>query len=1061
MAKNKVYIDIEINGKMQKVAVDAKNLGRSLEQVGEHAQTADRRLKGAAQASSNGTKNFSKMAQGLTGGLVPAYAAVAAQVFALSAAFNFLKNAADVQNLKAAQISYANSTGVAMQSLTKNIQAASGQMLGFQEAAQAAAIGAAKGFTGSQMADMATAAGKAAAALGRNYQDTFDRIVRGVSKAEPELLDELGVTLRLEKATKDYAAAIGQSQDSLTAAQRSQAVYVETMRQLNDNFGQVKQAVNPFQQLAVTMQNVARTVTEALLPGFIGIADFINKNAQAAVVVFAGLVGMVLLNITGLKEGVKSMFTGIGSSAASAGTSLKSTFTSWTDSALSGASAVVDKMEEVEQSLKSAAELQKGKAGSAAKAMMDKGASSKALARVAAGEDLSPVMKGALLKNLEKVKKELKETGETASKAFKGATLESVEKFEEELKAIGKTSLTTGQKIKRSMGKVAVGALKKVRSIAKLAASATKYVGWAAEKAAKGFKMLGKATVVLSIIGYILEGFEKVANAPATAIQGFINFVVKFASIMDKLINTIIAGVNKIPGIKVDVKSDLAGKAKEGLTSLGNAALEGMGYTGENGETALQTGVRREKQAAEEKQRVDDLIESYADLGKEMANLAEGARKKTGSSRTAAVANSIASLPIAGAMKEAAKSPEAKKAFDDMLKSIDIGAFGAVFASAVKAGDVAAVEKLQTAAGVYTASLTEIKDKTSNIKTLLKDGDPLQTRIFLQNLTAAAEAGDKAARTLGEEAGLAGILDNELGVSVDRLTKDLLALEARFKSISADKFALDMRKISSSANMRMFQEEDNRSIALQEKSLEIRRKRAELTQLEMVDITGKTVAEQEAHGLEVLAMERTISLMEKEKDILEDNLSVTYRLGRMIGDSLGSNLASAFNALIDGTKNLKTAFKDMALAILKDIAQMMAKLTAMAILKAALQGTGFGSFIGVPAKRYGGVVQDGKDLPGYAVGGVASGPQSGYPVMMHGTEAVVPLPNGKSIPVEMRGSNQNNNVTVNVSVEGSTRTEESSGPKAADLGKVIAQAVQQELQNQKRSGGILNPYGVA
>ena len=29
------------------------------------------------------------------------------------------------------------------------------------------------------------------------------------------------------------------------------------------------------------------------------------------------------------------------------------------------------------------------------------------------------------------------------------------------------------------------------------------------------------------------------------------------------------------------------------------------------------------------------------------------------------------------------------------------------------------------------------------------------------------------------------------------------------------------------------------------------------------------------------------------------------------------------------------------------------------------------------------------------------------------------------------------------------------------LGKVIANAVQKELQNQKRSGGILNPYGVA
>jgi hypothetical protein len=38
---------------------------------------------------------------------------------------------------------------------------------------------------------------------------------------------------------------------------------------------------------------------------------------------------------------------------------------------------------------------------------------------------------------------------------------------------------------------------------------------------------------------------------------------------------------------------------------------------------------------------------------------------------------------------------------------------------------------------------------------------------------------------------------------------------------------------------------------------------------------------------------------------------------------------------------------------------------------------------------------------GYRTGGIAVGPQSGYQATLHGTEAVVPLPDGKSIPVEM------------------------------------------------------------
>jgi hypothetical protein len=40
---------------------------------------------------------------------------------------------------------------------------------------------------------------------------------------------------------------------------------------------------------------------------------------------------------------------------------------------------------------------------------------------------------------------------------------------------------------------------------------------------------------------------------------------------------------------------------------------------------------------------------------------------------------------------------------------------------------------------------------------------------------------------------------------------------------------------------------------------------------------------------------------------------------------------------------------------------------------------------------------------GFQFGGVVSGPKSGYQATLHGTEAVVPLPNGRNIPVEMTG----------------------------------------------------------
>ena len=90
---------------------------------------------------------------------------------------------------------------------------------------------------------------------------------------------------------------------------------------------------------------------------------------------------------------------------------------------------------------------------------------------------------------------------------------------------------------------------------------------------------------------------------------------------------------------------------------------------------------------------------------------------------------------------------------------------------------------------------------------------------------------------------------------------------------------------------------------------------------------------------------------------------------------------------------------------------------------------------------------------------------SGYPAVLHGNEAVVPLPGNNKIPVELKGSGmnqQNNNVTVNVSVDGNGNANQSVEMKEGEsemLGKAISIAVQNELANQRRAGGMLSPYG--
>ena len=51
------------------------------------------------------------------------------------------------------------------------------------------------------------------------------------------------------------------------------------------------------------------------------------------------------------------------------------------------------------------------------------------------------------------------------------------------------------------------------------------------------------------------------------------------------------------------------------------------------------------------------------------------------------------------------------------------------------------------------------------------------------------------------------------------------------------------------------------------------------------------------------------------------------------------------------------------------------------------------------AMHFSAATREGGSILKFAEGGVASGPKGGYNVMMHGTEAVVPLPNGTDVPI--------------------------------------------------------------
>jgi len=110
----------------------------------------------------------------------------------------------------------------------------------------------------------------------------------------------------------------------------------------------------------------------------------------------------------------------------------------------------------------------------------------------------------------------------------------------------------------------------------------------------------------------------------------------------------------------------------------------------------------------------------------------------------------------------------------------------------------------------------------------------------------------------------------------------------------------------------------------------------------------------------------------------------------------------------------------------------------------------------------GGVVKGG--FRAFANGGTVNKPTLGLVGEGKYNEAVVPLPDGKSIPViGNAGGATENNVTVNVTIDsdGNANSDTNSGmdgDRAKQLGYMVSQAVQAELVEQKRPGGLLSSY---
>ena len=801
-----VTYKIKEDGSLEKITKKAKGAADATNKAAGAADNYQKKQKGVGQAGLSSAKGFSKMTQGITGGLVPAYAALAANVFAITAAFNFLKRAADVKILEEGQIAFGKSTGFALQTVTAGLREASGGMLGFREAAEAAAIGVAKGFSPKQLNDLAVGARKASAALGRNFEDSFDRLIRGASKAEPELLDELGITLKLADATETYGNAVKKNAKDLTAFERSQAVLIETQRQLDAMYGDMGETTNPFVELAKTFEDLIKAGTNFLLPLFEGLAKIINGSAIAAIAVF-GALGLSIAKTMIPMGSIKESFTD---------------FQQKSQESLN--SAINDQMSYQAELRKTKAAVEASKAQGVQGAAKSLGGPSKLVQKAAAGNLTDPKQIGQLKALLKKAETEYRLHKEIRKGVFKGADLAQIQSLKSALTTMGKDHMTFFQRRKmdyKSMTLTAKVAFSKIKAFGTRALSA---VGTAATKMGSAMNKAMKLAGFIGMFMMIIEIGQQLMQAPMDIVMGVLrglDFIVKAAmkgigmlidatgNLWAGIYNTIVTGVNflaEFVGLEapIELLSTSTTTATDYMENLADSSINmADSFESSSWGKGLQGFQDRRVAAAEEAEAYDALKEAIRSVGTELDNISEGLATQSGAKKEKSAATALGTLGIAGKMQQAlaikddSQRANAIKLLKKELKGMENISPAALVA--INAMDVTKMQALETSAQAATGGLAALHDSIRGVNASLSSGNLLEAEFGLEALAIAADGTSTAFQALfGEDSAAAtkALADFEAAFSGPTMTSSEFLKNLKNLRVAQEALAISQAKAS-------------------------------------------------------------------------------------------------------------------------------------------------------------------------------------------------------------------------------------------------------------------------
>jgi hypothetical protein len=237
-------------------------------------------------------RDFAKQSEGLSG-LVRLYAIYAANLYAAGAAFTALREAAATETMIKGMDQLGARSGIALGSLAQRFSQATDGAISLRESVEATTKAVSSGLSQKQFIQLGEVAKKASQALGINMSDAVSRLTRGITKLEPELLDELGIFAKIGPATEKYANDLGKPVAALTDFERRQAFANAVLEEGLNKFGKLDLPANPYDKLTASLKNLAQTALEVVNKALLPLVSVLSQSPTA----LTGIIGLLGLSL--------------------------------------------------------------------------------------------------------------------------------------------------------------------------------------------------------------------------------------------------------------------------------------------------------------------------------------------------------------------------------------------------------------------------------------------------------------------------------------------------------------------------------------------------------------------------------------------------------------------------------------------------------------------------------------------------------------------------------------------------------------------------------------------